>query len=217
MITDKKLQHDVQTELKWDPRLDAAHIGVTAKDGVVTLTGHTSSLAERYAAERAVRGVYGVRALANGLDVQVPGPHKRSDDEIAAACLRALVADSEVPDERITMVVDQGRVTLRGEVEWQFQRQAAERVLRRLAGIVSISNHIAVRPHISASDLREQIEAAFTRSAEVDARRVGIEVEGNKVTLRGAVRSWAEREDAARTAWLAPGVFEVENLIAVTP
>jgi len=217
MKTDIDLQHHVQHELEWEPSVDAAHIGVAASHGVVTLSGHVASHVEKLAAERAARNIYGVRAVANELDVRLPGSHKRTDEDIATACVNALKQHSSVPQGRIKPTVEHGRITLHGEVEWQYQKLAAVKAVRYLPGVIGIVNAITVKPHASPVDIKDQIERAFKRSAELDARRVTVRVDGSKVSLHGTVRSWIEKDEAARTAWAAPGIVDVDNQILVLP
>lgn len=216
-MTDAELQEDVIRELKWEPSVDSAHIGVAAKNGVVTLTGYVSSYVEKWAAEKAAKRVHGVRAVANDIEVKLPGSSQRSDEEIAEVVVSALKANTLVPDDKIKVTVSKGWVTLEGELEWQYQKTAAEDAVRYLSGVKGVSNLITVKPRLSPSELKNKIEQAFKRSAELDAQRITVEVDGSKAVLRGTVRSWAEREAAEREAWAAPGVSSVENHITVEP
>jgi len=217
MKSDSELKRDVENELKWEPSVTEAHIGVTAKDVVVTLTGHVPSFAEKYAAEKAAKRVYCVRAVADELDVKLLGSAKRTDEDIAEACVSALKHNSSVPDEKIKVVVNSGWVTIEGEVEWQFQREAAMNAVRYLTGVSGVSNKITIKTLVSPKDVKDKIKAAFHRNAEIDARRVDIEARDGKVILHGSVRSWAERDEAQQAAWAAPGVTAVENQITVAP
>lgn len=213
---DTKLQHDVLAELEWDPSIDASKIGVAAKDGVVTLTGSVPTYAEKTIAERAAKRVYTVRAVANDIVVLLAAG-ERSDTDIATAALDVLRWNTRVPKDRVTVAVRDGWVTLEGDVDAWHQKDAVEHVIRDLVGVVGITNDIKVRSHVKPSDVRSIIEAAFKRSAEIDARRIHVEAHEGTVTLSGNVRSWAEREQAQAAAWSAPGVTAVENRIVVNP
>jgi len=212
---DEEIQKNVLAELKWDARVQPNEIGVVVKDGVVTLTGWVDSYTKRWAAEEAAHRVRGVKAVANEVEVRLPSVSERTDADIAAAAARALEWDAFIPLDRLDVTVAKGWVTLKGEVEWQYQKGDAERVVRRLTGVKGVTNLITVKPRITPSELKQKIEQALVRSAETDAQRITVEVEGTKVILKGTVRSWAEREEAARVAWLAPGVTSVENRITL--
>lgn len=214
---DEELQRNVLAELSWDARLQPNEIGVTVLDGVVTLTGWVDSYARKWTAERLAHRVRGVRAVANDIQVQLVDTGERNDTDIATAAVRGLEWDSFVPVERIDVSVANGWVMLRGEVEWQYQKRAAERAVRRMTGVRGVTNLIKVRPQTppSRKDLARRIRDALVRSAETDADLITVEVVGDTVMLTGAVRSGRERGEAERVAWSAPGVAEVENRLTV--
>ncbi len=211
--TDQEIQKDVMAELRWDAQIQPNEIGVAVKDGVVTLTGWVDSYLKKWSAEDAARRVAGVKAIANDLDVKLAT--ERTDPDIAAAAVHALEWDSSVPAGKVQVTVSKGWITLRGEVEWQYQRQAAESLVRRLAGVKGVTNLIVVKPSTTPSELKKKIEDALIRNAQVDAKNITVEVQGGKAILRGTVRAWIEKEEAERVAWSAPGITSVENRITL--
>jgi osmotically-inducible protein OsmY len=212
--TDTQLKNDVEAELRWDPRVNAAQVGVSVDKGVVSLLGSVDTYAEKWAAEAATKRVNGVRTVAQDLTVKVLAEHKREDSEIAAAVQSALTWDVFVP-KTVNASVQKGEVTLEGAATWGYQREAAELVVRRLAGVVSVRNLIVINPGATASQVKEHVEAALQRQAVTDAKSIHVEIAGGKVTLTGTASSWQSIEDASHAAWAAPGVTNVVDKLTV--
>jgi osmotically-inducible protein OsmY len=214
--TDEEIQTDMLEELQWDTRVQPNDIGVAVKDGIVTLTGWVDLYLKKIAAEEAAHRVRGVKVVVNDIEVRLPSSAERTDADLAAAVLNALRWDAEIPTGTLDVTVSQGWVTLKGEVDRGFQKRAALRAICRLSGVKGINNLMMVKSRVLPTDLKQQIERALLRNAEIDARNITVEMDGSRVTLRGTVRSYAEKQAAEYTAcWSAPGVTEVDNLLMV--
>jgi osmotically-inducible protein OsmY len=211
--TDHEIQNNVLAELKWDAQVQPNEIGVIVKDGVVTLTGWVDSYLKKWAAEEGALRVEGVKAVANEIEVRLA--NERTDADIAAAAAHAIEWDVDLPPDKVQVTVSKGWVTLKGEVEWQYQREEAEKVVRRLAGVKGVTNVIVVKPRVKSEELKKKIEDALVRNAQIDADRITVEIHGTKAILKGTVRAWAEKKEAERVAWLAPGITEVDNRISI--
>lgn len=214
---DKKLRDRVLAELDWDPSIEAGDIGLAVKNQVITLTGTVPNYAQKRAAERAVFKVSGVQGVANDMDVQLPASSHRTDADIAESALNALRWNVQVPHERIKVTVDNGHVALEGEVDWNYQRERAERVVRYLRGVHGVSNRLSVKARTSPTSVKSDIQKALRRRADEDARKIDVEVEGRTVRLRGTTSTWVERQAAEDAAWSASGVTDVVNKIKVKP
>ncbi|MFY3551544.1 BON domain-containing protein [Achromobacter insolitus] len=214
-MNDAELRDRVQKALAFEPSVDDLNIGVVAENGVVTLTGHVSTYAQKLAAEEAIQNVKGVRGIAQEIEVRRAADKQLADDQIAARALSIIAWDSTIPDGKVHVTVDKGWVTLKGAVEWFYQREAAARAVHKLSGVTGVSNLIEVIPSVRAGDIKRKIEEALLSSALVEAKRVEVSVHDHKVVLSGRVNSWVERGAAERAAWAVPGVVEVQDRLAV--
>ena len=217
MKTDSQIQHDVVEELRWDAEIDEAAVGVAVKDGVVSLTGHVPTYTQKIAAEDAAKRVAGVRGVADEIEVRLPTSLVKDDGDIARTALNAFGWYASVPKDVIKVTVRSGWVTLEGEVDWQFQKTAAYNAVRNLNGVVGVSNMLRVKQRPTSAQVRQRIENALKRHAQLEANSIGISVDRGVVELTGNVSSWAERDEAERCAWNAPGVIAVDSHLSIAP
>lgn len=216
-MNDTALRQDVIDEIDFEPSVNAAHIGVAVDDGVVTLSGHVSSYAEKMAAEQAAKRVKGVRAIAQEIEVRYPNDLKTADDEIAKRALNILRWSAVVPKDAVQIRVQDGWVTLSGQLDWQFQRTAAESDVRKLSGVAGVFNNITIKAHVQTGDVKRKIEDALRRSSEVEAQGIHVSLLGDgKVALDGKVHDWQEWDAVSRAAWSAPGVTSVEDRLSIS-
>ena len=215
MKSDNQIQKDVMEQLKWEPFLNFSEIGVAVKNGIATLSGQVDSYTKKLAAENAAKKIAGVKAIAEDIQIGVSPAYNKTDTEIAEAVLNALKWHAAVQEEKITIKVENGNVKLEGEVEWEYQRNNVTTAIENLTGVCSVFNLIRVKPKFTASDIEQKISAAYHRSATIDAGKITADVMGSRVTLRGNVRSFTEKEDAESAAWNAPGVISVDSKIEI--
>ena len=216
MRLDADIKRDVEDEIRWDPDIDATDIGVAVHNGVVTLSGFVRSYAQKSQAERDAKRVAGVAGVANDIEVRLPVIDQRPDPEVARDAVNALKAELPFSSEKIRVIVKDGWLTLEGTAEWNYVRDRAVSSVKRIRGVKGVTNQITLKPSVAPYEIRRKIEDAFRRSAELDASRITVEANGSEVILRGTVRSWAERDEAERAAWAAPGVTRVDNRVTIS-
>jgi osmotically-inducible protein OsmY len=217
MRSDSDIKRDVEDELRWDPDIDATDIAVSVNSGVVTLAGFVRSYMQKYQAEQDAKRIAGVIGVVNDIEVRLPGVDERPDPEIARDAIAQIKSELPYSWERIKVIVKNGWLTLEGEVEWNYQRTRAEDAVRRVRGVKSVTNSITIKPRVAPMEVKRKIEEALRRAAEIDASRITVETNDGTVILRGSVRAWAERQEAERAAWAAPGVSKVDNRIIISP
>ena len=215
MKSDNEIQKDVIEQLKWEPFLNASQIGVAVKNGIVTLSGQVDTYSKKVLAEKTTKKVAGVKAIAEDIMVGISPSYKKTDTEIAEAVVNALKWHTMIPEDKVKVSVEDGNVKLEGEVEWEYQRNQAKTAIENLIGVRFVTNLVAVKPKVTPYELQLKINASFLRSANIDAGKISADVSGSKVTLRGKVRSFAEREDAENAVWSAPGITTVENKLVI--